>query len=350
MASYTLQDIISIFGGQVLGDASVSVSRVATLISAQAGDISFIHSTRYQSALLHSRASAVVMSGIHSHLTNTPRIVTNNPYAYFAKVARLLNPEPPPVPGIAPSAVIDRSACIPKSVTVAAGAIIGCNVLLGENVVIGQGVVLGNDVQIGDNSCLDAGVIVQTGCIIGNYCHIFPGVVIGADGFGYADAEDGWVKIPQLGRVIIHDCVDIGANTTIDRGTLDDTVIGKGVKLDNLVQIAHNVTIGEHTVIAACAGIAGSAKIGARCQIGGAAMIAGHLKIADDVVISPGTMIPKSLLKAGRYTALMPFQEHGDWLNTAANLRHMHEIKHKIRVLEARLNALSHHIDNKEKP
>jgi len=164
--------------------------------------------------------------------------------------------------------------------------------------------------------------------------------VIGADGFGYANQEGVWVKIPQVGRVLIADNVDIGANTTIDRGALDDTVIEQGVKLDNLIQIGHNCVIGEHTVIAGCVGIAGSAKIGKRCRIGGAAMILGHLEIADNVTISPGSMITRSLKKVDTYTALMPFQTHDEWLKTAANLRHLTELNEKLKKLEQQVAEL----------
>jgi UDP-3-O-[3-hydroxymyristoyl] glucosamine N-acyltransferase len=171
--------------------------------------------------------------------------------------------------------------------------------------------------------------------------------VIGNDGFGYAEQDGIWVKIPQIGRVIIHDFVDIGANTTIDRGAIDDTVIEEGVKLDNLIQIAHNCRIGAHTVIAGCTGVAGSAIIGKHCKIGGAAMILGHLNIVDNVTISPGSMIMRSISKAGTYTALMPSQEHADWLKTAANIRHLTLKTDKMKALEAAIEQLSQASNNK---
>jgi UDP-3-O-[3-hydroxymyristoyl] glucosamine N-acyltransferase len=169
---------------------------------------------------------------------------------------------------------------------------------------------------------------------------IAAGVVIGADGFGYANQNGEWVKIPQVGRVIVKDNVDIGANTSIDRGALDDTVIEQGAKLDNLIQIGHNCLIGEHTVIAGCVGIAGSARVGKRCKIGGAAMILGHLEIADDITISPGSMITRSLHQSDTYTALMPFQSHGDWLKTAASLRHLTEMAERIKQLEQQIATI----------
>jgi UDP-3-O-[3-hydroxymyristoyl] glucosamine N-acyltransferase len=192
-------------------------------------------------------------------------------------------------------------------------------------------------------------VVIYHGCVIGAHCHLFAGVVIGADGFGYAEDDGRWVKIPQVGRVVLHDYVDIGANTTIDRGALDDTVIEEGVKLDNLIQIGHNCRIGAHTVIAGCVGIAGSARIGRQCKIGGAAMILGHLQIADGVTISPGSMITRTITQPGTYTALMPFQAHEDWLRTAASLRHIGDYAERIRQLEKAMVSLKHQQDNIEK-
>jgi UDP-3-O-[3-hydroxymyristoyl] glucosamine N-acyltransferase len=206
--------------------------------------------------------------------------------------------------------------------------------VLGENVVIGSGCVIENNVTISDNSRLEPNVTIKHHSVIGRNCHIFPGAVIGSDGFGYAQESGTWLKIPQVGRVVLHDNVDVGANSTIDRGALDDTIIEQGVKIDNLIQIGHNCVIGAHTVIAGCTGIAGSAKIGKYCKIGGAAMILGHLEITDHVTISPGSMITRSLLVADTYTALMPFQSHKKWLNTAAKIRHLELLSDKIKSLE----------------
>jgi UDP-3-O-[3-hydroxymyristoyl] glucosamine N-acyltransferase len=212
--------------------------------------------------------------------------------------------------------------------------VVGQNVVLGENVVIGSGCVIENNVTISDNSRLEPNVTIKHHSVIGRNCHIFPGAVIGSDGFGYAQESGTWLKIPQVGRVVLHDNVDVGANSTIDRGALDDTIIEEGVKIDNLIQIGHNCVIGAHTVIAGCTGIAGSAKIGKYCKIGGAAMILGHLEITDHVTISPGSMITRSLLVADTYTALMPFQSHKKWLNTAAKIRHLELLSDKIKSLE----------------
>ncbi|MSP86971.1 MAG: UDP-3-O-(3-hydroxymyristoyl)glucosamine N-acyltransferase [Methylotenera sp.] len=331
---YSLGDIAKALGGSVIGDATTLISRVASLSNAQSGDISFINDAKYQKVLQSCQASAYVLREKDSALTFLPKIIVDNPYAYFAKVSAFLNPAIQAPLGIAPSAVIDASAHIPASCSIGPLAVIGANVVLGENVVIGSACVIENDVTIADNSCLEAHVTIKHHCDIGQNCHLFSGAVIGSDGFGYAQEADVWLKIPQVGRVVLHNNVDVGANTTIDRGALDDTVIEEGVKLDNLIQIGHNCVIGAHTVIAGCTGIAGSAKIGRYCKIGGAAMILGHLQITDHVTISAGSMITRSLMIADTYTALMPFQAHKNWLNTATKIRHLASLSDKIKSLE----------------
>jgi UDP-3-O-[3-hydroxymyristoyl] glucosamine N-acyltransferase len=331
---YTLGQIVNALGGKVIGDETTLIVRVSSLRNAQSGDVCFIHDPKYLKELSECQASAYVLSVKDANLTNLPRIIADNPYAYFAKVSTLLNPPLKPHLGIAESAVVDVSTCIPTSCSIGALAVVGQNVVLGENVVIGSGCVIENNVTIADNSRLEPNVTIKHHSVIGRNCHIFSGAVIGSDGFGYAQESGAWLKIPQVGRVVLHDNVDVGANSTIDRGALDDTIIEEGVKLDNLIQIGHNCVIGAHTVIAGCTGIAGSAKIGKYCKIGGAAMILGHLEITDHVTISPGSMITRSLLVADTYTALMPFQSHKKWLNTAAKIRHLELLSDKIKSLE----------------
>lgn len=337
---YPLSEITKALGGRVIGDDSILIARVSSLANAQSGDISFINDAKYQKALVSCKASAYVLREKDSALTHLPRIIVDNPYAYFAKVSAFLNPPAKPQLGVAPSAIVDDSTPVPASCSIAPLTVIGANVSLGENVIIGSGCVIENDVTIADNTCLEAHVTIKHHCDIGQNCHIFSGAVIGSDGFGYAEEAGIWLKIPQVGRVVIHNNVDIGANTTIDRGALDDTIIEEGVKLDNLIQIGHNCIIGAHTVIAGCTGIAGSAKVGRHCKIGGAAMILGHLEIADHVTISPGSMITRSLLVADTYTALMPFQTHKAWLNTAAKIRHLDTLSDKIKSLEKEIALL----------
>jgi len=338
--SYVLSDIVDILGGRIVGDDTTIISRVSSLQNASSGDICFISDEKYLKALSASHASAFILREKDLALTTLPRVIVENPYAYFAKVSALLNPPAEHSIGIALSAVVDISATVPESCSISALAVIGANVVLGNNVIIGYGCVIENDVRIDDNTCLEAHVTIKHHCIIGKSCHIFSGAVIGSDGFGYAEEAGRWLKIPQVGRVIINNYVDIGANTTVDRGALDDTIIEEGVKLDNLIQIGHNCVIGAHTVIAGCTGVAGSAKIGKHCKIGGAAMILGHLEVADHVTISPGSMITRSLPTADTYTALMPFQTHKAWLNTAAKIRHLDDLSDKIKQLEKALALL----------
>jgi UDP-3-O-[3-hydroxymyristoyl] glucosamine N-acyltransferase len=338
--SYSLREIAAQLGGEVLGEGDVAVSRMASLANAGPGDLSFLSDSKYRSLLEVTGASAVVVGKDASSATHLPRIVTDNPYAYFARVSALLNPVPDLVPGIHPSAIVDATASVPASASVGPHAVIGREARIGEFAVIGAGTVIGEHVGIGDHTVLHANVTIYYGCELGSNCIVSSGVVIGADGFGYAEDQGRWVKIPQVGRVLIGNDVEIGANTGIDRGALDDTIIEEGVKLDNLIQIGHNCRIGAHTVIAGCVGIAGSTRIGRHCRIGGAAMILGHLEIADGVTVSPGSMITRSLAKADTYTALMPFQSHDKWLKTAAHLRHLGDMTDRIARLEKELEAL----------
>lgn len=335
----SLGEIVASLGGELIGDDAV-ITGAASLANAQAGQISFLADSRYLSQLGQSKTSAVIVAEKNRHITNLPRIVTSKPYAYFARVVSLLNPQSDLVPGVDPCAVIDSTATVPASASVSANCSIGRNVVLGERVRVGPGCVIGDNVTVGDETTLHANVVVHQDCIIGSRCTLMAGCSIGADGFGYAEDEGRWVKIPQIGRVVLEDEVDVGANTTIDRGALDDTIIEQGTKIDNLVQIGHNCRIGAHTVIAGCVGIAGSARIGKHCRIGGAAMILGHLEIADRVTISPGSMITRSLSKPGTYTALMPFQEHENWLKTAATLRHLDKLVEQVKKMEKELSAL----------
>lgn len=331
-----LDEIAARLGGEVAGDGAAGVERVAPLERAGAGDIAFIANPKYASLLPACTASAVIVSPALADATTLPRIVVADPYLYYARVAQLLNPEARPVAGVHASAVL--ASQVPQSVHVAAHVVIEEDVVLGEDVVIGAGCSIGKGVTIGARTRLHPNVTVYAGCVIGADCLIHAGAVIGADGFGFAREKSGaWVKIPQLGRVVIGDDVEIGANTTIDRGALDDTVVASGAKLDNLIMVAHNVRIGEYTAIAGKAGIAGSAKIGARCMIGGQAGISGHLEICDDVMISGCTLVAKSIRKPGVYTANLPLQTHEDWVTNFSHLRHLDALAKRIKALEKRL-------------
>ena len=302
---FTLGEIASRLGGRVAGDSRTLIHQVGSLERAAAGQISFLSNSKHAASLSATRAAAVIIAPENEKLTALPRIVCDAPYAYFAKVSQLFNPTVSQAPGVHPSAVIAKSAN------------------LGKNVSIGAGCVIGDGVTIGDDSCLYPRVVIYPKCSVGKRVILHAGVVIGADGFGIAPEDGRWVKIPQIGGVRIGDDVEIGANTTVDRGALDDTVIEEGAKLDNQIQVGHNVRIGAHTAIAACTGIAGSADIGRHCTIGGAAMIHGHIKIADHVHVSAGTLISRSLPKPGTYTGIYPFDEHEAWKRSAAQLRRL---------------------------
>ena len=330
-----LDEIVSRLGGWLEGDGSVIVSQVGSLASAGANEIAFLSNPRYRQQLQSTRAAAVIVAPQFAGDTSLPRIVHHNVYAYYARVVALLNPRACRPSGIHPSAVVHSE--VPLSACVGEKVVIGSDVVIGENVTLYPGCVIGNGVSIGDDSLLYPNVVVYDNCLIGRRAIVHGGVVIGSDGFGFAKEEDRWIKIPQIGRVIIGDDVEIGANTSIDRGALDDTVIGNGVKLDNQIQIAHNVVIGDDAAMAGCVGIAGSTKIGQRCTLGGAAMIVGHIEIADDVHISAGTLVTKSLRKPGQYTSIFPFATHAEWLKNATQIKHLARLAERVSELQNKL-------------
>jgi len=328
----SLADIAARLGGDVLGDAQTQVRQVAALASACAGEITFLSSPKYKSQLLTTAASAVIVPPDFADAVDLPRIVTRNPYAYYARLASLLNQRPSVPAGIHPSA--SCASALPASVRVGPNATIGTDVSIGENVVIQAGCVIGDGASIGEGSLLYPNVTVYAGCRIGRNAIIHAGAVIGSDGFGFAPDQGQWVKIPQIGRVIIGDDVEIGANTAIDRGALEDTVIGDGSKLDNLVHIGHNCQIGKNCLLCGCVGIAGSTTLQDNVIVGGASEIEGHITIASGVVISGGTTVTKSITRAGRYTSIFPLEEHGDWLHTAVHARNLSKLAGRVAELE----------------
>jgi len=339
-SGYTLGAIVERFGGELVGDADAVVRQVAPLSSALSWHISFLSNSKYRRQLQNCRAGAVILGVAERDATNLPRILSDNPYTYFAKVSALLNPRHAEAPGIHSTAIVDPTAIIPASATIGPFAFVGAGVKIGEHAVIGSGCYLGAGVEVGDDSLFYPQVVVYHGCVIGKRAILHSGAVIGADGFGIAMDNGRWIKVPQIGRVVIGDDVEIGANTTVDRGALDDTIIEDGAKLDNQIQVAHNVHIGAHTAIAGCVGIAGSAKIGKYCTVGGSGMILGHLEIADRVNISAGTLVTKSIAKEGTYTSVMPFSVHQDWLKNAAHLRHLDKMAEKLSELEKKISEL----------
>jgi UDP-3-O-[3-hydroxymyristoyl] glucosamine N-acyltransferase len=314
----TLGEIAQRLGGRVAGDPATRVRQVGSLEHAQAGEISFLSSAKFKSRLAATRASAVVLSEEFEGLTALPRIVCEAPYLYFARVSQLFNPLTVQAPGVHPTAVLAEG------------------VQLGTGVSIGAGCVIGRDVAIGEGSCLYPRVVVYERCSIGKRAIIHSGAVIGADGFGLAQDAGAWVKIPQIGRVRIGDDVEIGANTTVDRGAIDDTVIEEGVKLDNQIQIGHNVRVGAHTAMAGCVAVAGSADIGRHCTIGAASVILGHLQLVDGVHVSAGTVISRSVRRPGTYTGMFPFDDNESWARNTALVRHLAELADKVRALEGK--------------
>lgn len=337
--SYRLADIAAQFGGRVLGNHEVRVWQIATLEKAQPIHISFLTNSRYRAQLADTKAAAVILGEQDADATDLPRIISDNPYAYFAKVSALLNPLPEIKPGIHPGAIIGAGAKIDATASIAALAVIGDGAKIGAHSVIGEGCCIGANTAIGSYARLYPHVVIYHDCIIGDNLIAHSGAVVGSDGFGIALDEGRWIKIPQIGRVVIGNDVEIGANTTIDRGALDDTVIEDGVKLDNQIQIAHNVRIGAHTAIAGCVGIAGSTTIGSYCRIGGSAGILGHLQIADHVEISSFTLIGKSIKQPGSYSGIFPFSSFDDWRKNAVHLRHLDELAKRIKALEQQLKA-----------
>ncbi len=333
-----LEEIVSRLGGVLEGDGSVVVTQVATLVSAGAGQIAFLANPKYRGQLRSCRGSAVILHPQFSSETALPRILHPNPYAYYARVTALLNPAEEASTGVSSSAVV-RSK-VPASSRISENVVVGKDASIGENVTLFPGCVIGDGVVIGDGSVLYPNVVIYPKCIIGKRAIIHAGAVIGSDGFGFAKDGEDWVKIPQIGRVVIGDDVEIGANTSIDRGALDDTVIGNGVKLDNQIQIAHNVSVGDHSAMAGCVGIAGSTRIGRRCTVGGAGMIVGHLEIADDVHISAGTMATKSLRKPGQYTSIFPLEAHDEWLKNAAQIKRLAKLSERVAELEKKLELM----------
>ncbi len=331
---FSLAELAGLFGGTVLGDAAVRIRQVAGLESAGPEDLSFLTNRKYQKLLTTTRAAAVLLPEDAADATQLPRIVCKNPYVSYARIAALLNPEDPSESGIHPAAVVDGRASVAASATVGPCAVIEKGAEIGEFAVIGPNCLVGRGVRIGPHSRLHANVVIYHDCVIGQRVILHSGAVIGADGFGMAMDEGHWLKIPQIGRVVIGNDVEVGASTTIDRGALDDTVIEDGVKLDNQIQIGHNCHIGAHTAIAGCTGIAGSTRIGKYCMLGGNAMISGHLTITDHVTISGGTLVAKSISVPGTYTAVFPLLPHAKWLKNAALVRQLDAMLERIRGLE----------------
>ncbi len=342
-----LGELVERLGGQLAGDPNIEVSGIAPLSDAGVSHISFLSNSKLRAQAAQSGAAALIVNSTDDETLQATyggaRIVTKNPYAYFARAAQYFASldEVVPAPGIDPSASVAATAHVAASAHIGPQVTIADGAQVGEGAVVDAGCFIGRDAVIGEGTHLFANVTFHARCQIGARGIIHSGAVIGTDGFGFANEGGVYIKIPQTGRVIIGDDVDIGANTTIDRGALADTIIEDGVKLDNQIQIGHNCHIGAHTAMAGCVGVAGSAKIGKYCTFGGAAMVLGHLTIVDHVHIGSGSMVSRSINEAGQYTGFYPLAKNAEWEKSAAIVRNLASMRDKIRALEKTIKTLT---------
>ena len=333
-----LGELAALLGGELIGDASAQVTRISGLEAADAQSISFLAQARYQTQLAATAAGCVIVAPAMRDLAAArgATIVCPDPYLAFARLTQwwAAQSRSRPVPGVHPSAVVEPGAVVAPSASIGALAYIARGARIGEAAVIGSHCHLGEDSRVGANTWLKPHVTLSTACSIGDRGIVHSGAVIGADGFGFAPAQGHWEKIEQLGGVRIGHDVEIGANTCVDRGALEDTVLEDGVKLDNLVQIGHNVHVGAHSAFAGCVGVAGSARIGRHCTAGGGAIILGHLEIVDHVHITAATVITRSIRQPGLYSGAFPFDDNASWEKNAATLRQLHALRERLRALE----------------
>jgi len=336
---YTLEFLASSLDGVIKGDNTVQINKIATLSQAGEGDISFCTNPKYLKDLSDTKASAVLITEEAIEYCNTNAIVLSNPYMALAKVMELFDKTPKPNGKIHSKAVIASSASLGDNITIGANAVVGENVIIGNNVCIGACASVDDNSIIGANTHIKSNATIAHDVLIGENCIIHQGAVIGCDGFGNARDEDGsWTKIPQLGRVVIQDDVEIGSGTTVDRGAIDDTIIKKGARIDNLVQIAHNVIVGENTALAGVTAVAGSSKIGDNCLIGGQSAITGHISICDNTIVGGASNIGKSITKPGMYYAAFEAKPRIQWGRFVAKLSKIDKLTAKVKELEQKLN------------
>jgi UDP-3-O-[3-hydroxymyristoyl] glucosamine N-acyltransferase len=342
-----LGDLVDSLGGELIGDPETAITGIAPLDAATSAHITFLSNPKLRAQAAGTRAGALTLtSSDHALVSAAYRgacVITPNPYAWFARAAQWFAAKHalPPVSGIHPSASVDASAQIAASASIGPHVTVEAGAVIGDNCVIGAGCVIGRDTRVSAGTLFHPRVSFLAACEIGERCIVHSGAVIGADGFGCAAEQGHWIKIPQTGRVRIANDVEIGANTTIDRGALEDTIIEEGVKLDNQIQIGHNCVIGAHTAMAGCVGVAGSAKIGRHCTFGGAAMVLGHLSIADNVHISSGSLVSRSIAEPGQYTGFYPLARNADWEKTAAVVRQLDSMRDRVRELEKLVRQLT---------
>ncbi|MGG2143886.1 UDP-3-O-(3-hydroxymyristoyl)glucosamine N-acyltransferase [Symbiopectobacterium sp. RP] len=338
MVSIRLDALAAQLDAQLHGDGDIVITGVASMHSARSGQITFLSDSRYREQLTTTQASSVVVTEVDLPYCKAAALVVKNPYLTYARMAQLMDTTPQPAQDIAPSAVIADDAVLGRNAAIGANAIIESGAELGDGVVIGAGCFVGKHARIGAGSRLWANVTVYHRVELGAQCLIQSGAVIGSDGFGYANERGNWVKIPQLGTVRIGDRVEIGANTTIDRGALDDTIIGDGVIIDNQCQIAHNVVIGDNTAVAGGVIMAGSLKIGRYCMIGGASVINGHMEICDKVTVTGMGMVMRPITEPGVYSSGIPLQPNKTWRKTAALVMSIDDMSKRLKAVERKVN------------
>ncbi len=338
--SAKLAELAAKFDCELRGSADVIVDSVGTLASAGSSAIAFLANTHYRSQLASTTAGAVILGPECAEACPVPVLINSNPYATYARIAAYLHPANAPEPGVHSSAVVASDAVIADSAQVGANVVVESGAVLGQSVIVGPGCVIGSHARIGDSTVLKARAIVHDRVTIGRRCIVHSGAVIGGDGFGFALDEAGWLKVPQLGSVVVGDDVSIGANTAIDRGTIENTLIGDGVILDNLIQIGHNVQIGAHTAMAALCGISGSTTIGQRCLIAGAVVMVGHISLCDDVIVNFHSTVTRSLTVPGTYSSTVPADEASRWRRNAARVRNLDDLARRQNRMEKRLEEL----------
>jgi UDP-3-O-[3-hydroxymyristoyl] glucosamine N-acyltransferase len=330
----SLGELATKFGCELIGDPDVIVKGVASLQNADSESLSFLSNPSYKNLLPSSVAAAVVLRAEDAEACRSAVLISANPYATYARMAALICPDPFHKPGIHSAAIVSSSARVADSAHIAAGAYIGERTSIGESCFVGPGTVIGDDCSVADYCRFIANVTIVKKVRIGARCVFHPGAVIGSDGFGNAMTPEGWVKVPQVGGVVVGDDVEIGANTTVDCGAIGDTVIENGVRIDNLCQIAHNVRVGEHTAIAAMTGIAGSTTIGKRCLFAGKSGAVGHVSICDDVIVMARTFISKDVKKPGAYAASFPAEDVKSWSKQLARFRRLGSLIERVKKLE----------------
>lgn len=330
----SLGELAARFGCELIGDPDSIVSEVASLGSAGPGSLTFLSSSAYASQLPHTQATAVILRANDADACSVAALISNDPYSTYARMAAAVCPVAPIEPGVHPSAVVAATASVPSSAYLGPNVVIGERSRIGERVSIGPGCVIGADCTIGDDTQLVANVTFVQQVRSGSRGLFHPGVVVGSDGFGNAMTPDGWVKVPQLGGVLIGDDVEIGSNTTVDRGAIGDTVLENGVRIDNLCQIAHNVRIGEHTAMAGMSGIAGSTTIGKRCMFAGQGGTVGHINVCDDVIVAAKSFLTKDVTEPGTYGASFPAVPAKSWAKQLARFRRLVNLNERVKKLE----------------